>query len=56
MRIFIAGCIFRKALVVKDELCCYAEKAGLYVLTQTSEGGVALANRKNFKAKEFKFS
>jgi len=44
------------ALVVKDEIGRYAEKAGLYVLTQTSEGGAALANRKNFKAKEFKFS
>ncbi len=29
MRIFIAGCIFRKALVVKDEIGRYAEKAGL---------------------------
>ena len=41
------------ALVVKDAVSRYAEKAGLYVLTQTSEGGAALVNRKNFRAKEF---
>ena len=41
------------ALVVKDDISRYAEKAGLYVLTQTSEGGAALVNRKNFRAKEF---
>ena len=41
------------ALVVKDDISCYAEKAGLYVLTQTSEGGAALVNRKNFRAIEF---
>ena len=41
------------ALVVKDAVGRYAEKAGLYVLTQTSEGGAALVNRKNFPAKEF---
>ena len=41
------------ALVVKDDVSRYAEKAGLYVLTQTSEGGAALLNRKNFRAKEF---
>ena len=41
------------ALVVKDDVSRYAEKAGLYVLTQTSEGGAALVNRKNFRAKEF---
>ena len=41
------------ALVVKDDVSRYAERAGLYVLTQTSEGGAALANRKNFRAKEF---
>ncbi len=41
------------ALVVKDDVGRYAEKAGLYVLTQTSEGGAALVNRQNFKAKEF---
>ena len=41
------------ALVVKDDIGRYAEKAGLFVLTQTSEGGAVLANRKNFRAKEF---
>jgi hypothetical protein len=41
------------ALVVRDDVGRYAEKAGLYVLTQTSEGGAALVNRKNFRAKEF---
>jgi hypothetical protein len=41
------------ALVVKDDVGRYAEKAGLYVLTQTSEGGAGLINRKNFRAKEF---
>ena len=41
------------ALVVKDDISRYAEKAGLYVLTQTSEGGAALVNRKNFRAIEF---
>ena len=41
------------ALVVKDAVSRYAEKAGLYVLTQTSDGGAALVNRKNFRAKEF---
>ncbi|MEA3417008.1 MAG: hypothetical protein U9R02_12790 [Thermodesulfobacteriota bacterium] len=40
-------------MVVKDDVGRYAEKAGLYVLTQTSEGGVAIANRKKFRAKEF---
>ena len=41
------------ALVVKDDVGRYAEKAGLYVLTQTSEGGADFINRKNFKAREF---
>jgi len=41
------------ALVVKDDVSRYAEKAGLYVLTQSIEGGAALVNRKNFQAKEF---
>jgi len=41
------------ALVVKDDVSRYAQKAGLYVLTQTSEGGAALANRKRFTAKQF---
>ncbi|WDN88207.1 hypothetical protein BuS5_01175 [Desulfosarcina sp. BuS5] len=41
------------ALVVKNDVSRYAEKAGLYVLTQSSEGGATLTNRKNFRAKEF---
>jgi len=41
------------ALVVKDDVSRYAERAGLYVLTQTAEGGAALANRKNFRARQF---
>ena len=41
------------ALVVKDAVGRYAEKAGLYVLTQTTEGGAGLINRKSFRAKEF---
>ena len=41
------------ALVVKDDVSRYAEKAGLYVLTQSSEGGATLTNRKNFRAREF---
>jgi hypothetical protein len=41
------------ALVVKDDIGRYAEKAGLYVLTQTSEGGAVIANTKKFRAKEF---
>ncbi len=41
------------ALVVKDEVGRYAEKSGLYVLTQTADGGAALLNRKNFKPKIF---
>ena len=41
------------ALVIKDEVGRYAEDAGLYVLTQNSEGGAAIANRKDFKAKLF---
>ena len=41
------------ALVVKDDVGRYAEKAGLFVLTQTKDGGAALFNRKGFKPKEF---
>lgn len=41
------------ALVVKDEVGRYAEKAGLYVLTQTNEGGAALLNRGDFNPREF---
>jgi hypothetical protein len=31
----------------------YAEKAGLYVLTQADDGGAALWNKKSFKPKMF---
>jgi len=41
------------ALVVKDEVGRYAEDSGLYVLTQTDEGGAALINKRNFKPKIF---
>ncbi len=41
------------ALVVKDDVGRYAEKSGLYILTQASDGGATLANRKNFRAKDF---
>jgi hypothetical protein len=41
------------ALVVKDDVGRYAEKAGLFVLTQAKDGGAALFNRKDFKPKEF---
>ena len=41
------------ALVVKDDVGRYAEKAGLFVLTQTSDGGAMLLNRKDFRPKEF---
>ena len=41
------------ALVVKDEIGRYAEKMGLYVLTQADDGGAALFNKKGFKPKEF---
>jgi len=41
------------ALVVKDDVGRYAEKAGLYVLTQTDEGGAALLNREGFKPRTF---
>lgn len=41
------------ALVVKDDVGRYAEKAGLYVLTQTDEGGAALLNRKGFEPRTF---
>ena len=40
-------------LVVKDEVGQYAQKAGLYVLTQKGDGGAMLLNRKNFRAKSF---
>jgi hypothetical protein len=41
------------ALVVKEDVGRYAEKAGLYVLTQTDEGGAALLNRDDFEPREF---
>lgn len=41
------------ALVVKEDVGRYAEKAGLYVMTQTDKGGVALLNRDDFESKEF---
>ena len=41
------------ALVVKDDVGRYAEKAGLYVLTQTDEGGATLLNREDFEPKAF---
>ena len=44
------------ALVVKDDVGRYAEKAGLFVLTQAKDAGAALFNRKGFKRKEFAYS
>jgi chromosome segregation ATPase len=41
------------ALVVKDDVGIYAEKAGLYVLTQTDEGGATLLNREGFQPRAF---
>ena len=41
------------ALVVKDDVGRYAEKNGLFVLTQTCDGGAALMNREDFRPKEF---
>jgi septal ring factor EnvC (AmiA/AmiB activator) len=41
------------ALVVKDDVGRYAEKAGLYVLTQTDEGGATLLNSEDFEPKAF---
>jgi hypothetical protein len=41
------------ALVVKDDVGRYAEKAGLFVLTQSSDGGASLWNRKDFRPREF---
>lgn len=41
------------ALVVKDDVVRNAEKAGLYVLTQTDEGGAALMNREGFEPGTF---
>jgi hypothetical protein len=41
------------ALVMQDDVGRYAEKKGLFVMTQNGEGGAMLTNRENFKAKEF---
>jgi hypothetical protein len=41
------------ALVMPDSISRYAEKKGLYVMTQNGEGGAMLVNRQNFRAKEF---
>ncbi len=41
------------ALVMQDEIGRYAEKKGLYVLTQNGDGGAMLINRQDFMAKEF---
>jgi hypothetical protein len=41
------------ALVVKDDVGRYAEEAGLFVLTQSSDGGASLFNKKGFRPKEF---
>jgi len=41
------------ALVMKDDVGRYAEKAGLYVLTQTDEGGATLLNQEGFEPKTF---
>ncbi len=40
-------------LVVKDDVGRYAEKAGLFVLTQSADGGASLLNRPNFKPRVF---
>ena len=41
------------ALVMQDAISRYAEKKGLYVMTQNGEGGAMLINRQDFRAKEF---
>jgi len=41
------------ALVVKDDVARYAEKKGLFVLTQTDEGGATILNKEKFKPKVF---
>jgi hypothetical protein len=41
------------SLVVQDTVGRYAEKSGLFVLTQSDDGGAALMNRKGFKPREF---
>jgi len=41
------------ALVVKDDVARYAERKGLFVLTQTDDGGAAIINRERFKPQVF---
>jgi chromosome segregation ATPase len=41
------------SLVMQDDVGRYAEKKGLFVLTQNGESGAMLLNRQDFKAKEF---
>ena len=43
------GCSGRE--VVKEEVARYAERKGLFVLTQTDDGGAAFINKKRFKPK-----
>ncbi len=38
---------------MRDEVGRYAEDAGLYVLTQSDDGGTVLFNRQNFTPKLF---
>ncbi|CAN2043335.1 conserved hypothetical protein [Candidatus Magnetomoraceae bacterium gMMP-1] len=40
-------------LIVKDEVWRYAEDLGLFVLTQSSDGGATIANKQNFRGKVF---
>ena len=40
-------------LVVKDDVARYAERKGLFVLTQTDEGGATILNKERFKPKVF---
>ncbi|CAN2039653.1 conserved hypothetical protein [Candidatus Magnetomoraceae bacterium gMMP-15] len=40
-------------LIAKDEVCRYAEDLGLFVLTQSSDGGATIVNKKNFQGKIF---
>ncbi|MEZ4528144.1 MAG: hypothetical protein R2941_19715 [Desulfobacterales bacterium] len=39
--------------MMQDDVGRYAEKKGLYVLTQSGDGGAMLANPRNFRAREF---
>ena len=41
------------ALVMQDAVSRYAEKKGLYVMTQSGDGKAMLINRQDFTAKEF---